>query len=228
MPQKMINLSKWQDFRGKNEGVLVYLNTATSTAMPVRDVLDELGKGFQSEPNYSTGTYNFIGNANSQLCNSTYKNRKRYLFFGTSYQGTSEESHGKYLIIGHMRIDKYMDARKRHMRNWMESKNEVSAPDCVDLKESLAFYSAEMQFYAPKDSFELTEAVMKGWGYKGRVAKHMKLTFDEDKNQELLDFFASKTPKTDEYITEVNKLEDEKQKLLAAALEAQDDDDDDW
>ena len=228
MGKRQINLSKWQDFRGKNEGVLIYLDTAPSTLLPVRDVLDELGKGFQTEPNYETGTYNFIGNQNSQICNSTYKNRKRYLFFGTSYQGEAPGFTGKYLIHGYLRIDKYFDAKKRHMHNWMENQAESQSPDCVDLKESMAFYSEEMNFYALEDCFELTESIMKGWGYKGRVAKHMKLTFDEAKTAELLEHFKDKPLANDAYIERVEKLDSEKEKILEEALESQEDDDEEW
>src|SRR5210317_1218016 len=112
MPRRQINLSKWQDFRGRGEGVLVYLNTSMKTPLPVRDVLNEHKKGIQIDPHYETATFNFLTCSHSKMGTSTYKNRRSYFFFGTSYQGTVEECKGKYLIVGYMKIDKIFEARK--------------------------------------------------------------------------------------------------------------------
>lgn len=50
--RRTINLKNWQDYRGRGEGVLVYHNTASEHELALRDVLNEHGKGYQSEPNY--------------------------------------------------------------------------------------------------------------------------------------------------------------------------------
>jgi len=229
MPKKQINTTKWQDYRGKTEGILIYLESSPSSELPVRDVLNETGKGFKSEPDYSTNTYGFFGCSNTKLNSSVIKSKRRYFFFGTQYAGTLEAFKNKFLITGYMRIDKILDVRKRHSHAWMETKGETEAPDCVNLRECWSFYSEDMNFYKPEDCFELTEDVMKGWGYKGRIAKHMKLSFTEDHAQEILDHFSQQTPQNEAYIAKVESLLAEKAKLLAESEESNEEEDDsDW
>jgi len=215
MPRRQINVSKWQDYRGRGEGVLIYLNTSSKTRLPVRDVINEHKKGFQTDPNYETGTYNFFDCSNSKLGASAYKNRRSYFLFGTSYQGTSEDYREKYLIIGYMKIDKILEVSKRHTRKWMEQREQAKAPVCVDMPECYLFYSEDMNFYDLYDCFELTVEVMKEWGYKGRVAKHMKLTFSDDNTKKILEHFAGKTPKNDEYMQAIENLESMKEDFVA-------------
>jgi hypothetical protein len=100
MPRTQIDLTPWQDFRGKDEGVLIHINTSREALMPVRDALDEFGKGRQTEPNYETGTFGLVGPSQVQLRNSLVKNKKRYIFFGTIYEGIVEAFRGKFLIVG--------------------------------------------------------------------------------------------------------------------------------
>ncbi len=231
MPRKQLNVDKWQDYRGKTEGIMIYMETSPTTDLPVRDVLNENGKGFQSEPNYETNSYAFFSCCNSKLNSSIHKSKRRYFFFATQYNGALEPFKGKFLIVGYMRVDKILEVRKRHIRQWMENKEENQSPECVDLKSCYGYYSREMHFYAPEDAFELNEEIMKGWGYKGRVAKHMKLSFSPEHSEELLAHFAAKSPKDDEYIATVDSLLEEKAKILAEAEaeeEEGEEDDEDW
>ena len=197
----------WQDYRGKGEGVLIHLDTSKQTELPVRDVLGESGKGQQVDPSYEDKTFGLKACTNSKTLTATVKNKRRYLLFGTRYQGTIEELKGRFLIIGYMRLDRKMEVRKRHVHQWMENRVEGMEPDCIDLEVCYAFQSEEMPFYAPEDAFELTEDLMKEWGYKGKITKQMKLTFSEDKMQMILDHFAGKKPINDRYIEEVKNLE---------------------
>ena len=52
MPKTQINLDGWQDYRGNAAGSLLYVETSHQSEMPVRDQLNENGKGFLYEPNY--------------------------------------------------------------------------------------------------------------------------------------------------------------------------------
>jgi hypothetical protein len=65
-----------------------------------------------------------------------------------------------------------------------------------------------MNFYATEDCFELSEELMKKWGYKGKVTKQMKLTFTEEKLQVILEHFKVKSHKNPEYIAAAKELED--------------------
>ena len=82
MPRTQIDLKPWQDFRGKEEGILLHIHTSREAMMPVRDALDEFGKGQQTEPNYETGTFGLVGPSMVKIRNALVKNKKRWIFFG--------------------------------------------------------------------------------------------------------------------------------------------------
>jgi hypothetical protein len=213
----MLSSGNWQDYRGKGEGVLIHLDTVKQHLLPVREPLDAQGLPIL-DPNYETGSYGFLQCANAKTRLATMKNRRRYFLFGTRYQGPAEASQGKFLIIGYMRLDKILEVRKRHVHKWMEQQAAgAPAPECMDMDECFAFQSDEMNFYAPEDCFELSEELMKNWGYKGKVTKQMKLTFTEDKLQTILQHFQSRTPKNAEYIAAAKEVEDS----VAAARQQQ-------
>ncbi len=204
----MLSNGNWQDYRGKGEGVLVHLDSARQHGLPVREPIDEHGLAVL-EPNYETGTYGYLQCANAKTRLATMKNRRRYFLFGTRYQGLSETFKGKFLIVGYMRLDKILEVRKRHVHKWMEQKESgAPAPECMDMEECHSFQSDDMNFYTPEDSFELSEELMKQWGYKGKVTKQMKLTFTEDKLDIILAHFKTKSPKNAEYIAAAKELEE--------------------
>ena len=204
----MLSTGNWQDYRGKGEGVLIHLDTSRQHNLAVREPVDESGLQVL-EPNYETGTYGFLQCANAKTRLATMKNRRRYFLFGTRYQGLNEEAKGRFLIIGYMRLDKILEVRKRHVHKWMEIQHSgAKAPECMDMDLCYAFNSDEMNFYAPEDSFELSEELMKKWGYKGKVTKQMKLTFTEEKLTVILEHFKVKKPKNAEYIAAAKELED--------------------
>ena len=203
----MINTGTWQDYRGKGEGILIHLDTTSNHALPVREPVDEKGNPML-EPNYENGTHGFLQCLDAKTRLAAMKNRRRYFLFGTRYQGSQTALRGKFLIVGYMRLDKVMEARKRHIRKWMEQgKTGAPAPECMDMEECPAFRSEEMNFYAPEDAFELSEASMKKWGYKGKITKQMKLTFTEDKLGQILTHFKGKPSRNGEYVTVSRELE---------------------
>jgi hypothetical protein len=204
----MLNAGNWQDYRGKGEGVLIHLDTSHLHRLPVRDPADDHGNPIV-EPNYETGTYGFLQCANAKTRLATMKNRRRYFLFGSRYGGLEESLRGKFLIIGYMRLDRILEVRKRHVHKWMEQQQSgVPAPECMDMDQCYAFQSEEMNFYAPEDAFELSEELMKNWGYKGKVTKQMKLTFTEEKLHLILEHFKKKTPKNHEFIAAAKELEE--------------------
>jgi predicted DNA-binding WGR domain protein len=205
---KMLSTGNWQDYRGKGEGVLIHLDTSAKHVLPVREPVDEFGLTV-TEPNYETGSYAYLQCTNAKTRLATMKNRRRYFLFGTRYQGLEETNKGKFLIIGYMRLDQILEVRKRHVHKWMEAQQAgVPAPECMDMDLCYAFQSKEMNFYAVEDSFELSEELMKKWGYKGRVTKQMKLSFTEEKLEAILTHFKGKTPKNKEYIAAAKELEE--------------------
>lgn len=210
MPRTQIDLSPWQDFRGKDEGVFIHINTSREAVMPVRDALDEFGKGQQTEPNYETGTFGLVGPSQVQLRNSLVKNKKRYIFFGTFYEGLSEAHKGKLLLVGYMRIDKIRDVKKIHLRKWALRTGE--ADDLLsryfELDNCWALYSDEMRFFSPGDAIEITPEIAKKWGAKGKLNKQVRLNLTPDQTHAVLEQLRVKADQTEEYIATVREFQE--------------------
>jgi len=198
-------IGNWQDYRGKEEGVLIHLSTTRLHAWPVREAVDSSGEPLL-DPSYETGTFGFLNCMEARARLAAMKGRRRYFLFGTRYQGLIETLRGRFLIIGSMRLDQVLDVRKRHVHKWMEKENGTHPPECMDMEECCAFQSAEMNFYAPEDAFELSEDLMKKWGYKGKITKQMKLTFSEDKLSVILEHFQGKTARNADYLAALREL----------------------
>ena len=197
--------SGWQDYRGKAEGVLIHTGCTRQNALPVRELTDSAGQAVL-EPNYESGTYGLIQCVEARTRAAAFKARRRYFLFGTRYQGSLEEYRGRFFVIGYMRLEKSMEIRKRHVHKWMEQEG-TPPPECMEMDACMAFQSSEMNFYAVTDGFELTEALMQEWGYKGKITKQMKLTFSEDKLDLILGHFKDKTPRNAEFQEAVRELE---------------------
>ena len=195
----------WQDYRGKNEGVLLHVGSSKNHELPVRELIDSNGK-VVLEPNYELGTYGVIQCQEARTRMAAFKARRRHFLFGTRYQGTLEEYRGRFFIVGTMRLEKSLEVRTRHVHKWMEQKD-TAPPECMEMDACQAFQSGDMNFYAIEDSFELTEALMQEWGYKGKITKQMKLTFTEDKMGLILEHFKAKTPRNADYQAAVKDLE---------------------
>jgi hypothetical protein len=208
----------WQDYRGKAEGVLIHTSSSRDHELPVREPFDAAGNPVL-EPNYETGTYGVIQCQEARTRASAFKARRRYFLFGTRYQGLREELRGRFFVTGYMKLEKSLEVRRRHVHKWMEDETQ-SPPECMEMDTCYAFQSSEMNFYALDDCFELSEALMQEWGYKGKITKQMKLTFSEDKLAPILEHFAGKTPCNANYTEAVQELE---AKAAAAKAEAGDD-----
>jgi hypothetical protein len=215
----MLNTLNWQDYRGKGEGVLIHVDCSKRHALPVREPFNSDGEHL-SDPSYETKTFGYLQCVDARTRLATLKNRRRYILFGTRYQGLDEAFRGKFLIIGYMRLDQILEVRKRHVHKWME-KNSGNPPDCMDLEECFAFRSEEMRFYRTEDCFELGEKRMKEWGYKGKITKQMKLTFIEDKLEIILSHFRARTSVEHEYAEAIKTVEAEALAARVAAAEKQ-------
>lgn len=210
MPRTQIDLSPWQDFRGKDEGVLIHINTSREAVMPVRDALDEFKKGQQTEPNYETGTFGLVGPSQVQLRNSLVKNKKRYILFGTFYEGLSETYKGKFLLIGYMRIDKIRDVKKIHLRKWALRNGEADEllSRYFEMENCWALYSDEMRFFSPEDAIEVTPEMAKKWGAKSKINKQVRLNLTPDQTHAVLEQLRAKQDMTEEYIATVREFQE--------------------
>ncbi len=208
MPRTQIDLKPWQDFRGKEEGILLHIHTSREAMMPVRDALDEFGKGQQTEPNYETGTFGLVGPSMVKIRNGLVKNRKRWVFFGTIYDGLEKELKGKFLVIGFMRIDKIRDVRNLHIHKWMREEREDGSLDSYfELDHCWALYSDNMKFFPPQDAFEVTPEIAKSWGAKSKLTRQARLPLDVSAVSQLNEYFAGKNDATEEYIATVREFQ---------------------
>ncbi|MEN9306714.1 MAG: hypothetical protein RL173_646 [Fibrobacterota bacterium] len=208
MPRTQIDLSQWQDFRGKDEAVLIHINSSREAVMPVRDALDEFRKGRQTEPNYETGTFGLVGPSMVQLRNSLVKNKKRYILFGTIYEGMSEAHKGKFLVTGYMRIDKILDVKKLHLRKWALKNGQADEllARYFEMDNCWALYSNDMRFVSPEDAIEVTPEKAKKWGAKSKLNKQARLNLTPDQTHEVVEYFKSKVDQTEEYIATVREF----------------------
>lgn len=214
MPKIQINLDGWQDYVGKSSGALLYVETSHQAAVPVRDQLNENGKGFLSEPNYESWTYGLMSCYNVKNVNTIVKGRSRYILFGTRYEGLSEpEYKNKYIIHGYMTIKKTRDVRTRHIQKYMVGQ-EGEEPECMQMESSMAVYGP-MHFVSLADGFELTDELLKEWGYRGRASRQLKTIFKGEHVERILAHLDSKPEMIDEYIATVEEFKE----ALAEELE---------
>lgn len=207
MPKTQINLDGWQDYRGNNTGALLYVETSHQSSVPVRDQLNENGKGFFYEPNYETSTYGFVSCSNVKNVNSIIKNKSRFILFGTRYEGVAyPDFKNKYLIMGYMRIDKIKDVRTRHIQKYMGNPSEEE-PECMQLAQDMAVYG-QMRFVSLKDCFILTDELLKEWKYKGRASRQLKAVFEKEPLELILTHLNSVPDMTEEYIATVDEYKD--------------------
>lgn len=203
MPKTQINLEGWQDYRGETAGALLYIETSHQSVVPVRDQLNENGKGFFYEPNYETSTYGLVSCCNTKSLNNILKAKSRYILFGTRYEGAIAEFKNKFLIMGYQRVDKTKDVRSRHIQQFLGNPS-AAEPECMALEKSMATWGP-MRFVALADSFPVTDDLLKEWGYKGRATRQLKVVFSKEHLEQILAHLDSKADLTDEYIATVEE-----------------------
>lgn len=203
MPRTQINLDGWQDYRGETTGALLYIETSHQSVVPVRDQLNENGKGFYYEPNYETNTFGLISCCNCKALNNILKNKSRYVLFGTRYEGTEPGFKNKFVIMGYQRVDKVKDVRSRHIQHFL-SQQQTEEPECMALEKSMATWGP-MRFVALADSFVVSDELLKEWGYKGRATRQLKAVFTKEHLEIILAHLDSKPDLMDEYIATVEE-----------------------
>lgn len=203
MAKTQINLEGWQDYRGETAGALLYIETSHQSIVPVRDQLNENGKGFFFEPNYETSTFGLISCCQAKSLNNILKNKSRYILFGTRYEGSIPDFKNKFLIMGYQRVDKVKDVRSRHLQHFLSNPS-AQEPECMALEKSMATWGP-MRFVALQDSFILTDDQLKTWGYKGRATRQLKVVFNKEHLELILAHLDSKPDLTDEYIATVDE-----------------------
>jgi len=219
MPKVQINLEGWQDYRGANSGSLLYIESSHQSAMPVRDQLNENGKGHFYEPNYETSTWGLVSCCYAKSVNALVKSKHRYLLFGTRYEGFDAAFRNKFIITGYQQIEKVKDLRSRHMQHYM-AKAMPEEAECINLDKSMATWGP-MRFVSLEDSFILTDEQIKNWGLKGRATRQLKLVLEGAALKQVMDHLNSKTDRTEDYISTVDELKSALEESESAVEEAE-------
>lgn len=95
----------WQDYKPKEKvGKLCYQYCSKQSVLPIRDVLNDHNKGFKTEPNYETATYNWCANCNQRSVRAAVKDGLSYILFITKYTGKKREYLGRYFVVGYYEI----------------------------------------------------------------------------------------------------------------------------
>ncbi|HSQ40917.1 MAG TPA: hypothetical protein VLM37_01410 [Fibrobacteraceae bacterium] len=204
MPKIQINLEGWQDYRGAESGVLLYVESSHQTAIPVRDQLNENGKGHFYEPNYETSTWGLSSCCSAKAINAAIKAKNRYLLFGTRYEGFNTEFRNRFIIMGYQQIEKIRDLRSRHLQHFLAS-GCAEESECIALDRIMATWGP-MRFVSLEDSFVLTDDQIKAWGLRGRASRQLKLTLTGEPLSQVLAHLSSKTDRIDDYIATVEEL----------------------
>ncbi|NLB64012.1 MAG: hypothetical protein GX801_07900 [Fibrobacter sp.] len=200
MPIAQINLEGWQDYIGKESGILLYVETSMQSVLPVRDQLNDNEKGAFWEPNYETSTWGLESCLYAKRVNAIVKAKHKYVFFGTRYAGFDADYTDKYLIMGFMEVSKTRDMRERHIRQYMLNAEEgTPEPECMMLNESLALYG-DMHFVGLEDSFEVTHDWLKGHELRGRPTRQLRLVMEDEPLTEVMEHLKSKPNIIGEYV----------------------------
>lgn len=196
-----ITLFTWESYNPLKGGFVFTYSSSMSAELPIRDILDEQGKGIMEDPNPETLTFGFFDCLNLKEREVFVDKQKKYAFFLTKYAGTNPDFQKKIVITGYMevkkiknmygRIEKCFDKTTSHkMKGWW------------------AFYG-EMKLVSLEDSIELTPELLEKWGYdKKSVSKLKQMTIDLDETQanELVAHFVTKTDITANYVEEIESL----------------------
>jgi hypothetical protein len=200
-----INLAGWQDYRGNHTGVLMFTETSKHAMLPVRDQLNDNGKGNIYEPNYETNTFGLKSSYRTKEVNGILKAKHRYLLFANKYEGINPEFKNKYIVYGYMKIEKIRDVKSMHLHRHMNDPS-LPEPECMTMSKAQAIYSADANFYNLEDCFELSKEKLIELGFTGRISKQMRLVFENDVLDQVISHFQSKTPANDEYIATVSEF----------------------
>lgn len=198
IPKHVDNIP-WQDYRGSDKGMVIYYNTDPVSEMPIREVPDELPTDIVPEPNYETLTWGLNSCSHAKIRTAFVKSKLRYLFFMTKYTGANYDFMDQLMITGYYRIYKTANAQKLHIRH-LENYSCIGEETCVALRADEAY------FLSLNDAFILTPKILESWGATSRITRQTRIILDKEKTAELLEYFNSKTNRTQEYIDETERL----------------------
>jgi hypothetical protein len=190
----------WQDYRGKNRGLIVFYNSDPVTDIPIREIPEELDSDILPEPNYETGTYGMYGCVRIKVRQTFVKDRDRYLFFMTKYAGAKEELQGTVIVTGFYQIGWTADVKRLHIRHCADY-------NCLDQENCPALRAKEYHFVSLEDAFVLSQEVLDEWEYKSKITRQTRIHLTEEQTEQLLGYLRSKPNAVDTYVAETKRLQ---------------------
>jgi len=197
---RSVESAPWQDYRASNTGMVVFYASDPISELPIREVPEELPSEILPEPNYETGTYGFYGCAKSKIRTAFVKSKLRYLLFVTKYAGAKTEFRDKMVITGYYRIVKVADVKKMHIRY-------CSDYSCLDEDVCYALRAEDYRFVSIEDAYEVTDEILKSWGYNARITRQTRIILQEEPTLKIVEYLQSKNNITADYIKETKRLE---------------------
>lgn len=199
MFRKSVDGIAWQDYRASNTGMLVYYTSESVCEIPIREVPEDSSVQYDPDPHYESGTFGFYGCTRNKIRASFVKSKIRYMFFMTKYAGQKEAYQDKLLVTGFFRITKTSEVQKYHLRYLTEY-------TCMDSDSCIALRADEVHLVAVEDAFEITDDVLKSWGYAAKMTRQSKVVLPDEPCNQLLFYLRSKQNKREEYIAETRRL----------------------
>lgn len=191
---------KWQDYRGKGTGMVIYYSCDPVSELPIREIPEEIESDILPEPHYESGTYGLYGCARQNIRAAFVKEKSRYLFFMTKYVGTNPEYQDKIIVSGYYRIGQTADAKKFHIRYCGEY-------TCLDIDSCPALRADEVHFVSLDDCMLVDSEILKAWGYGSRVTRQTRISLDEEQAGKLVSYLGARANVLEDYIEETKRLQ---------------------
>lgn len=186
---------------GVETGHLTYFLSSRLSELPIRRT--EGGDyGHKTEPHYEDNTYGYLSCC---VCSNRIKavrERRKYMFFATQYQGLIQECRRRVYIVGYYNTTSYR--RKQSCR--------LSNDSCVAIRGETG------KFVGINEAFELTDDVWSRWFQRelpktnGRpfVQGIVRAAYESGLGQvitrELLDYFKKTKNRTADFIRETDRI----------------------
>ena len=147
----MFKTDIWEDYKPKERvGKLCYYLCSKQSILPIRDILDDHGKGNKREPNIETGTYNWCRPCNQTSVRIAIKDGLSHILFITKYTGYKEDYINRYFIVGYYEI------------GWVAIKEENN--------RNITIIKAEKACFVPIDkAYEVTNERWRKINLKGKT-----------------------------------------------------------
>ena len=193
---------EWYPLTNRVEtGHLTYFLSSRLSELPIRRI--EGGDyGHKTEPHYEDNTYGYLSCCVCSNRTKAVRERRKYMFFATQYQGLVQECRNRVYIVGYYDIASYR--RKQSCR--------LSNNSCLAIRGETG------KFVGINEAFELTDEVWSRWFRRelpktnGRpfVQGIVRTAYESGLRQviarELLDYFKKTKNRTADFIHETDRI----------------------